>query len=135
MDSITKLNIVKLMREMNNQPLEYGKLDCNLMVLKMFEPDKYDDLVGRYKTVVGGARVANKAFGYNRIDDYMEENPSYVAVNPSHVQFGDIIFSDHDRVAMVALSTDSAFAINPNTNTFMECTISIPESYKIFRRI
>lgn len=135
MDSTTKLNIIKLMREMNNQTLEYGKLDCNLMVLKMFEPEKHDELVGRYKTVVGGARVANKVFGYNRIDDYMEENPSYIRVAPNHVQFGDIIFSDHDRVSMVALSTNSAFAINPNTNKFMECIISIPESYRIFRRI
>lgn len=135
MDNTTRLKIINIMREYNHQELVYGQLDCNLVVLEIYEPEKYKKLIGRYKTVIGGARVANKEFGYSRIDDYMEENPSYIRVEPNFVQFGDIIFSDIDRVAMVALSTHTAFAISPLTNTFMECKISIPESYRIFRRI
>lgn len=135
MDIDTKLRVVKIMEEYSRKPLLYGTYDCNLMVLKMFEPEKHERFVGRYKTVIGGARVAMKEFGYTHINDYMEESDDYVSISKPFMMHGDIIFSDTERVAMVATGYNRAFAINPQTNTFMDCNVSIPESYKIYRRI
>lgn len=135
MEIETKLHITKIMSEMIGEPLVYGSNDCNLMVLKMYEPDKHDEFVGRYKTVIGGARVAKKLFGYARIDDYMEKSERYEQVPKNFMRYGDIVFSDHDHTAMVALGINRVFAISPLTNTFVECAVNIPDNYKIFRRV
>lgn len=133
MDNELKLRLVNVMRRLNHQGLEYGNNDCNLMVLEMFEPEIYKKFLGRYKTLIGGARVAKKEFGFGRLDDYLSQSKEYTQIPKPFITFGDIICSDVGRVVMISTSNNRAFAIDQN-DIFRECTISIPDNYKIFRR-
>lgn len=135
MDIESKIRISSVLSEYVHQDLVYGERDCNLMVLKIFEPERYDRFVGRYKSIIGGARVAKKEFGYVRIDDYMADSDDYTEIDPNFMMFGDIIFADQSRVAMIALGVNRAFVIDPKTDKFAEGVVQIPPSYKIFRRV
>lgn len=135
MDNKFKIAVSGVISKYNNQTLEYGKFDCNLMILEAFEHDKYEIICGRYKTVVGGARVAKKEFGYSRLDDYISQSPDYKLIEKPFIMSGDIIFSHIDNIAMIALGCNKAFAVLPNTNEFSRCDVDIPEAYNIYRRI
>lgn len=112
--------MVSIIDKYRNEEYVCGVVDCNLLVLELHEPDKLPRLVGRFKTVRGGIRVARKEFGYSSIYEYVVDNYDRVDVNferafdvgvhPDHpdiiIHLGEFIFKvDKDkRFKMVRLS-------------------------------
>lgn len=131
------IRVSEVMTEYNGNKLDYGKLDCNLMFLKAFEPEKFEQFVGTYKTVRGGAIKASKLFGFNRIEDYMEQSTDYEQIDPIYIQFGDIIVGNPDtgRECLISMGHKKAFGVLPKGKVFGHCEIKLPPTYKIYRRV
>lgn len=89
------IELAKVVREFNGKELTYGTYDCNLLALKILEPDKWERLHGRYKTVLGGTRVAKKEFGYSSLLDYFRESEDYVQVPNKFAVGGDVCLITH----------------------------------------
>lgn len=107
-----------MMEKYNNKLLQYGKYDCHLMVFEVYEPEIWERLHGHYKTQTGGARVANREFGYLYIDDFFDDSEKYEQIDPSEASDGDILVSYNNelrgRALCIITSNGRMFAIKRN---------------------
>lgn len=130
MDTLEKVRLLKILRKYLGQSLDYGELDCNLLVLEMYKPEAYEKLRGRYTTVIGGARVANKEFGFISIKDFCAA--TYQEIDKSFVLPLDIVvFEGHD----VAVWTQDGIFCVQEDKTFGYQKLPNDADYKIYRKV
>ncbi|MFM2580646.1 DUF6950 family protein [Vibrio fortis] len=92
---IQEIQLLKLVNELTTKEFIVGETDCNLIALKVLQLQTdnnwYDLLYKRYKTYVGGARVAKKETGYSNIFDAFKELECLVAIPYELATVGDFI--------------------------------------------
>ncbi|HAV1497978.1 TPA: hypothetical protein JG855_002068 [Vibrio parahaemolyticus] len=125
-----KLRFKTILATYRNKERVCGQIDCNLLVLELFEPEMFEQLVGRYTTTRGGARVANKLFGFKSIRDFLTTNKNYEQRTFNEISFGDIIVTGID--VMVCVGT-YAFGVSTN-HRFEMMKLSNKKNQLIFRR-
>ncbi|AGG58285.1 hypothetical protein VPDG_00124 [Vibrio phage henriette 12B8] len=90
------MNYINILEKYNFQELEYGKNDCNIQFLECFEPNIYKEILGRYKTELGGARKAKQLCGYMSIKELVLDNPNiYKPIDVNFVRYGDFFVNNH----------------------------------------
>ncbi len=87
---IDKLKIKKIIERYNNQPRTCGDVDCNMMILELYEPEAYVKIHKHYKTIMGGARKAKQLFGFASILEFIRHDENYEAIPPKFAMLGDI---------------------------------------------
>ncbi|MBE5156670.1 hypothetical protein HJ044_04870 [Vibrio parahaemolyticus] len=125
-----KLRFKKILATYRNKERVCGFVDCNLLMLELFEPEMFEQLYGRYTTTRGGARVANRMFGYKSIRDFLLNNENYEQRSFSEIGFGDIIVVGID--VLICVGTH-AFGVSTN-NRFELMKLSNHKNQIIFRR-
>lgn len=101
-----KKDFIQTVREYDGQPMQYGTYDCNLMVMKIYEPKLYVDLFQQYETIAEGVAVAKEKTGHGKLYNYIKESSDYVQVPNKFATTGDIGFVTHRHD--VILHTGSA---------------------------
>ncbi|CAH6913549.1 hypothetical protein VCHA31O73_360050 [Vibrio chagasii] len=126
-----KIEVFALMERLLDQDMHYGKRDCHLMFLEVYEPDLLPIMQGRYTTPRGAIRVTKKEFGYGSLLDYLLDHDSYIEVMESKRLPLDIaIFNDHDCAIFYA---PYAFGLTPD---FKFGSIDLSEyKCRYFRRV
>lgn len=122
-------------REYDKQPHVRGTVDCNLLFLKIFEPEKHDLFVGRYKTITGGVRVSKKEFGHPSVIHYLRESDDYKEINPNfQMEFDIVVF--HDRHDLFISLGDKWFGVNDQDSfSLINKDLYSIDDYTIFRRV
>jgi hypothetical protein len=87
---LLKFKIKDIVDKYNNQPRSCGDIDCNMMILELYEPEAFLALHKKYKTLIGGARKAKALFGYPSILEFVKNNENYISISPSFAKLGDI---------------------------------------------
>jgi hypothetical protein len=87
---LLKLKIKDIVEKYNNQPRSCGDIDCNMMILELYEPEAFLALHKNYKTLIGGARKAKKLFGYPSILEFVRNSENYISIPSSFARLGDI---------------------------------------------
>ena len=75
-----KFKIKDIVKKYNNQPRSCGDIDCNMMILELYEPEAFLALHKKYKTLMGGARKAKKIFGYSSILEFVRNDENYMSI-------------------------------------------------------
>lgn len=76
-----------------------GKVDCNLLILKLFDLENHDKMYGRYSTIRGGIRVSNKVYGVSSIYEYLQKNEAFREVPRGFQRPFDVVaFKDTHNV-------------------------------------
>lgn len=135
MDNKMQLHLTTTINKYRNQILEYGKFDCNLLILEVFEYEKYEKFVGTYDNIKDGVKVAKEMFGEMRLSDYLEKAPEYESIDKKFIKYGDIVVANSARICMIAIGHNKLFAIHPRTNKFEFCDMLVLDTYKVYRRI
>jgi hypothetical protein len=121
-----KLRIKQILAVYRNEKFEYGIRDCNLMMLEIHEPNMFEQLVNRYSTARGGARVANKIFGHRSIQSFIVNNNNYQPKRFDEISFGDVILGQSDVAICIGSHAfgviDGVFKVAPLEN-FKKCRI------------
>ncbi len=121
--------------EYNNQPLIRGTTDCNLLFLKLHEPEKHDKIKGRYKTLIGGVRVARKIFGNTSIHQYLKESNEYIEVHPNFQLPLDVVAYKSRHDICISLG-DKWFGVDESdTFSIVPSNASVDDNYTIFRKV
>ena len=126
---------ISSIREYNGQPHVRGTVDCNLLFLKIFEPEKHERFVGRYKTIIGGVRVSKSEFGYPSILQYLIESSDYEEIDSNfHCEFDIVAF--HDRHDLFISLGDKWFGVNKNDSfSTIKCNGYDSKDYTVFRKV
>ena len=113
-------NISSVVAEFNTKYLEYGKYDCNLLFMKLYEPDLYSSMYGNYDSVLSGTKLAKEVTGYSSLREFCEEESQYDPVNANFAKTGDIILfkSAHDLFihlgnTVFGVNQDGYFSVRP----------------------
>lgn len=85
-----KTEILQIVRKYNNKERVCGSVDCNLMILEIYEPDEFNKLVDKYDNVKDGIRVAKEYTGYRSIHEYLAKSDKYKEIPTKSARFGDI---------------------------------------------
>lgn len=115
--------MINKLRKYNFQTLVYGKNDCNLQFLECYEPEIYEEIVGRYTTKRGGSVVANRLCGYRSIQELIDATPTYTKIDPRYATRDDF-FIDGIHIAIClgnktfAYIGDESFGV-VDTNIFV----------------
>ena len=74
--------LLKLIRKYNNTPRVLGYSDCNLFFAEVYEPEKYDKIVGKADSVLSFARLCKASFGVTSIDEFLTLSDDYEQLDP-----------------------------------------------------
>jgi hypothetical protein len=125
----------KIIDRYNNQKHVRGSVDCQLLILEIFEPEMHDAFINRYKTLVGAVRVAKKIFGVISLEEYLSTSEKYKIIESNFQQPLDIVVF-HDRHDSYISLGDYWFGVNSNDTFTMQSKSGYDKNdYKIFRRI
>lgn len=89
MDSITK-KLKYIINKYNNKERICGEIDCNLMILELYEPEYYNKLKGNYSTIKQGIKLAKKTIGYRSIKEIMDKSGKYTEIPYNFCVAGDV---------------------------------------------
>lgn len=104
----------EIIDEYNYQEHIRGTVDCNLLFMKLHEPEMYEKFHGRYKTITGGIRVGRKLFGFSSIKEVLE-NGNYDIIDPNFQQPLDII-AFHNRHDIYVSLGNMWFGVDENNH-------------------
>ena len=110
MDIVTASKIID---KYNNQPHIRGSIDCNLLILELFDKSKFDRFVGRYKTLTGAIRVARKEFGVSSIYEMLSTESTYEPIDCNFQQPLDIVSFHGCHDVFISLG-DKWFGVDDN---------------------
>ena len=131
-----KQTIIDTVRLYNGKPRVCGSLDCNLMILQIYEPYEYELLKDTYSTIKEGIRVAKQITGYRSIREYVQKSDKYILVPSKNARFGDIGFVDDAPCTFIHLGT-SLFGVENKNNKeiFRNNKITYNTNYTFYRRL
>ena len=119
---------------MNHEHIR-GTVDCNLMILKIFEPENYAKMVGKYNTIIGGVRVSNKTFGVKSLAEWLKGNDDYIVVkNGFQTKLDIIVFEDRHDI-FLNLGTKWFGVKNDNVFGFVDNSVYDKDDYIIYRKV
>jgi len=84
------MNLSAIVQKYNNKERICGSVDCNLMILELYEPKMYTALVDQYSTIKEGIKKAKKLVGYRSIKEILEKSGNYEKVPNGFSSVGDI---------------------------------------------
>lgn len=102
------LNIVN---KYNNKKLCYGKYDCNMLWLEVFEPEVFELMKDGYRNIKQGSILAHTLTGYYSIKDFVQNNKKYrLEKNKCLAVAGD--FFIHGRHVSLCLGRKTMALVN-----------------------
>lgn len=108
-----------IIEKYNNKTLEYGVLDCHLLVLDFIGFDT-SNLIGKYSDYKTGAKLALALTGCSSLVEFLE-NRGYQKVNPMTVSDGSIVM---DGVSCSIYYDGNLFGIWDNTFSLKKVRVS-----------
>ncbi len=110
-----------------------GDRDCNLMFLKVHEPQLHTKLHQKYTTIVGGVRAALRLLGVRSVHHFLVKN-NYTPVQPSYQLRGDIIVFENSHNVYISLGS-TWFGVNDDDSFGIINRYEYCEStYNVFRK-
>ena len=119
----------------NNRPHVRGDVDCNLLFLKIHEPEKFEEFHNRYKTIIGGVRVSRKIFGVSSIKEYLDTCGDYEIVRPNFQRPLDVIVFKDQHDLFVSLGNKWFGVDDSDTFSIVQKSRYNPENYTIYRKV
>lgn len=121
-----------IVNKYNNKERICGDIDCNMMVLELYEPELYTKLHNRYKTIRGGLTLSKKELGYKSIQDFLEKSDNYIPILNSFARLGDIgVLDKHHTFIHLG---NYVFGVQDTTFKTSNKNIITPE-HKFYRRL
>ena len=84
------VKLTDIVSKYSGQVRTCGNMDCNMMILELYEQDHYADMVGSYDNISDGVRIAKKKTGYASITKFLERDPKYIEIPYGFSMAGDI---------------------------------------------
>ncbi|NDO73083.1 DUF6950 family protein [Shewanella sp. SE1] len=137
-------HLFNTLNEYNNQPLEYGKRDCHLLFLTVYQyTDIMSKVKNRYTTIRGGLRVASSLFNngripYKNLDQILEHDFREIDTS-GYLQLGDCVYNRESHI-MGIVTYDGIFMATLEDNCFTLNTWDIMDKnvlngFRAFRKI
>lgn len=122
----------EIIEDYNGQPHVRGTVDCNLLFLKIHEPEIYEKMYKRYSTIVGGVRSARKYTGYTSIKDVLDNSGNYVKIDKYHQLPMDVVVFDDRHDVYISLG-NKFFGVN-DQDIFSVFPMTGYEDYHVYRK-
>ena len=127
------MQLHQIIRKYNNEMHVRGTMDSNLLFLEVHEPEFYNKILGKYKTIVGGCRVAKKHTGFISIRDVLDNSGRYEIIEPHYQTNGDIVTFDDGHDIYISLGKHW-FGVDLN-DTFSVVAKHAERPNTIYRRL
>lgn len=101
--------VIDIANKYIGRELEYGVLDCNLMVVEYIDSLEGTEYLHKmtvdssYTSIRGGVRVARKHFNVSNIKDYLDLGSYEIKENKNLATIGDILVRESDHTCCLHL--------------------------------
>lgn len=131
-----KNKIIQTVRKYNNKKRECGFVDCNMMILEIYEPQYYDLMYGTYTNIKDGIRKAKELTGYRSITEFVKQSDNYIKVTQDAARFGDIGIIKDKSCTFIHLGK-TLFGVQKinEREIFMQVDKFHTEEYEYYRRL
>lgn len=128
-----KNRIHEVVNKYNGKERICGLVDCNMMILEIYEPELFKLLHGKYNTIEEGFLLSKSLTDYKSIKSMLRIKPDYHKVNQYSASFGTIITTKKEPCTALHLG-NTIFAVINNKFGFAGLNMVNDEHNNFYRR-
>lgn len=137
MDTKYFKRLIEITEAYNGKSRICGDIDCNLMVLYVYEPEIFQSLHKKFDSIEKGVKLSMKLTGYKSVQDLLINSDRYQEIPPQFASTGDIgvNINAHCCFLFVGSKIFGAQEQPDGSVIFLGLNAKSNDNHKIFRRL